>query len=100
MSADYKMRKFYLEGDKVPVNGFTDGHTWNGWECPRFTREAIDTYLKANNWDYEWTGALSDVLVIHFEGSDDEVYSPEGPSELYTPEGLTWVMTEEDKLLG
>lgn len=75
---------FYMDG-MPPIKGITNGQTWNGWECPLFTREnaikAIGGINEANgreNGDYfEWEG---DTLVntYYYDGQVGDVQRDNG----------------------
>lgn len=41
--------RFVLDDMIGPVDGWTDGATWNGWACPHFSREQADAVVAAWN---------------------------------------------------
>lgn len=47
------MRKgfFYIADSEIKANGYTDGKTWNGWECPWFDMENSIILMDSVNAD-------------------------------------------------
>jgi hypothetical protein len=37
--------------DGPRMEAWTDGRRWNGWECPRVTRESFENLLREDAWD-------------------------------------------------
>lgn len=81
MTATGKFRRavFSIETlENLPFQGFTCGETWNGWECPYFTRETAEQILKASErngyrWRYDET---SDAYLVQ-HSADPEDFEPE-----------------------
>lgn len=40
----YKKVLFNIDTED-PIQGYTDGTTWNGWECPLFTKEEANKII-------------------------------------------------------
>lgn len=62
----------------VSFQGFTRGETWNGWQCPYFTRETAEQILKASErngyrWQYDET---SDTYLVQ-HSADPTDFEPD-----------------------
>jgi hypothetical protein len=70
-----KAARFTISEVIAPINGYTNGNLWNGWECPMFEKsEAIEicNILSANGTDENIDGdfyrydAVNDSFVLDY----------------------------------
>lgn len=94
---------FFLEPIHGKYPGFTDGQTWNGWECPVFTFDEAVKILNASKcngytWHYD---SESEAFIIDFD--DEQEYCPadlievNGNIEIVYPIGTaSWIWEKEE----
>lgn len=75
----FRRADFAIEAlGNVSFQGFTRGETWNGWECPYFSRETAEQILKAserNGYRWRYDDKADAYLVNHLD--DPEDFEPE-----------------------
>lgn len=42
----YNQASFQVDNDLTVFQGYTNGATWNGWQCPCFTKEESDKIIQ------------------------------------------------------
>lgn len=86
-----------LEGN---FPGYTNGDTWNGWECPFFTYDEAVKVLNASKRNgYSWRyDEMDDTFVVWSEDSYTEEFAadlietPDGKIEIVYPIGTyCWI---------
>jgi hypothetical protein len=89
--------KFAIDGDlSDPANiveGYTDGATWNGWECPMLPKDQLQSWLDASPYDYRFftNSDGNESVRIYFDDREEVIDS----SPLFTPDGLLTVYPME-----
>lgn len=95
-------------GEDVLLNGFTNGETWNGWDCPYFTFEQAHIVVEAFNASQRTGGeevkahydAELDAFCFFFESSgENDIFSAEEiDGNKYYPIGAgCWIWESADK---
>ena len=77
---DMRKTRFGIDCLEEVFVGYTNGELWNGWACPRFTKEVADKIVELHNhsdgckatYDEE-----TDTYYFYFDG-DDEPYEHKG----------------------
>jgi hypothetical protein len=105
---------FVLDGlVNQPIEGWTDGTTWNGWATPRFTYNTSLSIVKTYNarphkdaGEKAWYSPVSDTFCFanfdfpdepeEFAGAVLEI--DEQPTKLYAIGAWCWVWTETSQL--
>lgn len=85
--------RFFLDGGK-PVQGWTDGSTWNGFACPLFDSEQLGAALAAlEAAGLECgTSGVDGLLIRDPEGNETKIYPR--LDGLYPLDAFTWHETE------
>lgn len=66
----YYASKFVLtDGDQF--EGFSEGHFWNGWDCPLFTRETVIRIFEYLNEQDRLAGNDKDGIIWLYEFTSD-----------------------------
>lgn len=98
----YRKTQFSIDGSDALFVGWTAGERWNGWACPRFTKEEADKVMEDFNL------SLHGPYIRYDEGTDtyhvpfndgeewDEhkgeiINTFEGPVKVYTIGAGYWV---------
>lgn len=68
-----KKAKFDLDGPAV-FEGYTNGDSWNGWECPAFTFEVASQIIQQQQVDDNtaFYDERLDSFIVIFQLTDDE----------------------------
>jgi hypothetical protein len=80
--------------DRILCDGYTYGHTWNGWACPYFEKEAALRMLddwNAAGADGIWASydALNDTFEFHDDGAQDYYETFSGETHLVDGQPMT-----------
>lgn len=76
----YRKTAFEIEGIECNYEGYTMGEHWNGWECPRFTKEIAMQIAS----DYTESGREFG-QIAHYDKAADAFYF-ENPDQYDEPE--------------
>lgn len=87
--------KFFAEWLERSYDGYTDGSTWNGWECPRFEFEVAEQLAKDMGGYYD---EENDEFVFTDPDFDDERFGSTVVNEitLYPIGAWCWIWTEDE----
>lgn len=82
-------KRFMIEGVDEVFVGFTDGKTWNGWQCPFFPKEEAEKVLDTLCKEHAkfWFNKEKDAYYF-------ETYGSESRTEIFES---TFIRTEEGK---
>jgi len=69
---ELRAAKVAIEDDHSPLDCFVTGQSWNGWECPYFTKEQGDALLKVSSFDNGRYDAEQDAFVFPCGSCGDE----------------------------
>lgn len=92
-------RRFNIESDfegngayGTGLVGWTRGERWNGWQCPRFEKDAALAVIAFNNnaaaRSTAWYDAEADAMVVQWEDDDEQRYEAE---QIETSDGIKTV---------
>lgn len=95
----WKKAYFTIDGMKLVVPGFTNGHLWNGWQVPSFERHVVDLLIAETRdpqyCTHHWKHGEPTTLIMVDEQSKAEGASKRDsevewlPMEITTDEGNT-----------
>lgn len=95
----WKKAYFTIDGMKLVVPGFTNGHLWNGWQVPSFERHVVDLLIAETHdpehCTHHWKHGEPTTLVMVDEQSKAEGASKRDsevewlPMEITTEDGNT-----------
>lgn len=94
---------FQLTEDGIPVEGYTDGSTWNGWSMPIFTAEELKKVFHPYTVKFEFTADCIPCAILADEELNFEIVesSPiwdEDQQEFligYAPQGFCFMEVKE-----
>lgn len=76
---DFRKTKFEIENGNQ-YEGYTKGEHWNGWECPRFTKEVgLQIVEEINTFDSKaWFDESKDKFCFDLDNTGEDIYEFEG----------------------
>lgn len=82
---------FYLDSFPYYFKGWTYGSYWNGWSCPRFTKEMALEILKLTHTQYYF---INDVLIYTLEGEEESERLEQNEDGTYSLGAWSWTWSE------
>ena len=92
---------FKLTEDGIPVEGFTDDSTWNGWSKPIFTSENLKKVFHPYTIRFEFTADCIPCAILNDKELDFEIVESfiiwDGEQFLigYAPQGFCFLECEK-----
>ena len=66
-------RSAFIIGESAPVDGFTTGDLWNGWDCPFFTLAQAERVIEVMNGYFYIPGHPEETCTLWYDPERDAI---------------------------